>query len=121
MEEQAPDNRYRDRIRDIHNHNITAKMMSKNLPEDSLGTLSPVPIGKGVESDVENVEHAGSYRWLNVPLKKRKKKDTGREGTRSIRKSREERERDQEEQERERDEHKSFVLGHQVRGFTYLM
>jgi len=110
MQKQAPKNRYRDRLRDIYNHNITAKMMNKNLPEDSLGILSPVPIGKGVESDFENVELAGSYRWLNTPLKK-KKKDIGRWGTRSIRKSREERERDEEEQEREHDERKFIRLG----------
>jgi len=110
MQDQAPDNRNRDRLRDIHNHTITAKMMNKNLPEDSLGTLSPLPIGKGVESDFENVEHAGSYRWLNIPLKK-KKKDIGREGRRTIRRSREECERDEEDQERERDERKFIRLG----------
>jgi len=46
---------------------------------------------------------------LNIPV--RKKKDTGREGSRTTRRSREEREGDEEEQERERDELKFISLG----------
>ena len=48
---------------------------------------------------------------MDIPLRKKKKKDTGREGTRTTRRSREECKRDKERQERERDEREFIRLG----------